>query len=139
MLDKFRVILAVGAFITDSKKRILIVKKSRYEKVDGGLWTVPGGKVGKEEQIFDALIRETKEEVGLDIIKYDWIGEDVFENNGYWFHGQHFLCKVRRNSPVVLEKNLLQYKWVSKKDLERFEFHPNIRKRLLEIISKLKL
>lgn len=130
MLDHYRIILAVGAFIMNSKKQILIVKKSPYEKVDGGLWTIPGGKVSQNEPIIDALKREVKEEVGLTIKEYQWIGEDVFENNGYWFHGQHFLCTVKKSFSVRLEKNLLDYRWISKKELKNFEFHPNIRKRL---------
>ncbi len=135
MLNHYHIVLAVGAFIRDSENRILIVKKSPYEKVDGGLWTIPGGKVSPKEQVFNALKREVKEEVGLEVIKYQWIGEDVFENNSYWFHGEHFLCKVKKISPVVLEKNLLEYKWISKKEIHLYEFHPNIKKRLLEVIS----
>ncbi len=140
LLNHYKIILAVGAFIVNSKKQILIAKKSPHEKVDGGLWTVPGGKVSQNESILDALKREVKEEVGLTIKTYHWIGEDVFENNGYWFHGQHFLCTVKKSSPVILEKNLLDYLWISKKDLKNFEFHPNIRRRLqkqlLEILNK---
>ncbi len=134
-LNHFKIILAVGAFIMNSKRQILIVKKSLEEKVDGGLWTVPGGKVSQNEPIIDALKREVREEVGLTIKEYQWIGEDVFENNGYWFHGQHFLCTVKKLSPVILEKNLLDYHWISIKDVKNFEFHPNIRRRLLDILK----
>ncbi|MBI3366721.1 NUDIX hydrolase [Candidatus Roizmanbacteria bacterium] len=137
MLNHYKIILAVGAFIMSSKKQILIVKKSPHEKVDGGLWTVPGGKVYQNEPLFNALKREVKEEVGLTIKKYQWIGEDVFENNKYWFHGQHFLCTVAKSSPVILEKNLLDYRWISRKDVKNFEFHPNIRKRLQEQLLKI--
>lgn len=134
MIDKYYVILAVGAFIIDNKGKLLIVKKSPFEKVDGGLWTVPGGKVFPNESIIAALKREIKEEVGLRIIDFRWIGEDVFQNGGYWYHGQHFRCRVKKTAPVILEKNLLEYHWLSKKEIGNFEFHPNIRKRILELL-----
>lgn len=44
MLESYLVILAVAAFIFDDKGRILLVKKSLREKVDPGLWVVPGGR-----------------------------------------------------------------------------------------------
>lgn len=46
MLEKFYIILAVGAFILKDKK-LLIVKKSPYENIDADLWTIPGGKIEK--------------------------------------------------------------------------------------------
>ena len=135
MLEKFYVILAVAGFIKNPNNEILIVKKAEGEKVDGGLWTVPGGKIDPQEEIIDGLKRELYEEVGLEISGYKWIGEDVFESNKYWYHGQHFLCTVDTSSAVILEKNLTEYKWISKKEIESYQFHPNIKKRLLEILS----
>ena len=134
MLDHFSVILAVAAFIKNKDGHILIVKKSAAEKVDGGLWTVPGGKVDQTEPILDALKREVFEEAGVHIITHEWIGEDVFESGGFWYHGQHFLCSVE-NTSVTLEKKLLEYAWITAEDLSQYEFHPNIRARLQKIFS----
>lgn len=133
MLDHFYIILAVGAFIADHNGKILVVKKSPLEKIDGGLWTIPGGKVDRNEPIIHALKREIKEEVGLTISDFTWIGEDVFESNGYTFHSQHFLCHVKK-SPVKLEKNLLEYQWVTKKNLSSLKFPVNIKKRLVTLL-----
>jgi len=133
MLDKYHVVLAVGAFILDKEKRLLIVKKSPQEKVDGGLWTIPGGKVDPKEPIIDALLRETLEEVNLKIKPVRWIGEDVFESSGYFYHAQHFLCRAYQCN-VTLEKNLTEYHWLKKPEINKFEFPVNIKKRILEII-----
>ncbi len=135
MLDKYPVVLAVAAFIENNQKQILVVKKSPTEPVDGGFWTIPGGKIEPPEAIIDGLKRETLEEVGLKVIDHKWIGEDVFESGGWFYHGQHFLCHVENTAPVSLEKTLLEYRWVSKKDLDTMEFHPNIKKRLQEIFA----
>jgi len=134
MLQKFYVILAIGAFILKDKK-ILIVKKSLSEKIDAGLWTIPGGKIKKNESIINGLKREVKEEVNLDILDYRWIGEDVFESNGFYFHAQHFLCHVK-NGNIKLEKNLTDFHWLKKEEIKKFEFPKNIKKRIREIFAK---
>ena len=135
MLHHFHIVLAVAGFIVDEKKRILIVHKGLEEKVDAGLWTVPGGKINKEEPILVGLKRELLEEVGLTLTTAEWFGEDVFESNGFWFHGQHFVCEVEKTAPVILEKKLLEYKWITKKDIEKYEFHPNIKAALLKVFG----
>lgn len=132
MLQKYHVVLAVGAFIIKDKK-LLIVKKSPNEKVDAGLWTIPGGKIEPSEPIITGLKRETKEEVNLNINSYQWIGEDVFESNGFYFHAQHFLCSTS-NHNIKLEKNLLEFHWLSRNEIKKFQFPINIKKRILEIL-----
>ena len=135
MLEKYLVILCVGAFIRDSEGKILIVKKSLEEKVDGGLWTVPGGKIEPEEHIIDGLKREVMEEVGLHISSYEWLNEDVFPSGGYYFHGHHYLCTAEPGK-IKLEQKLENYAWITKEDLDSYEFHPNIRKELDFVFSK---
>ncbi|MFA5136232.1 MAG: NUDIX domain-containing protein [Patescibacteria group bacterium] len=133
MYEKYPLVLAVASFIVDTRNRILIVEKSLHEKIDPGLWTVPGGKVMPHEHIISALKREVKEEVGLEIVSYTWIGEDVFMSDKTYFHGEHFLCKAKKTAPVKLEKNLVDFAWIYKEDISKYSFHPNIKKRLLSL------
>jgi len=133
-LDKYHIILAVAAFIIKDRK-IIIVKKSPTEYVDSGLWTVPGGKIKKDESIIAGLKREVKEEIGLIIKNFKWIGEDVFKVNNYWFHGQHFLCQTK-NGSIKLEKSLTDFYWLKKEEINQFSFPSNIKKRIGEIFDK---
>jgi 8-oxo-dGTP diphosphatase len=133
--QKYLVVLAVAAFIVKDGK-ILIVKKSPNERVDGGLWTIPGGKIYQSESIIDGLKREVEEEVGVKINSYQWIGEDVFENEGVMFHAQHFLCQIQVND-VNLEKNLTDFRWITKEEIEKYQFPLNIRKRIIQIFNNL--
>lgn len=134
MYQKYLVVLAVGAFILDKKNRLLIIKKSRDERIDPGLWTIPGGKINKKEGIIDGLRREIKEEVGLEVSQYQWLGEDVFQNNHQWFHAQHFLCRVKKYQ-IKLEKKLVNYTWITKKEINKFDFPINIKRRITEIYA----
>ncbi|MFH0773464.1 MAG: NUDIX hydrolase [bacterium] len=133
MYEKYPIVLALAAFIFDSKKNILIVKKSSKEQVDPGLWVVPGGKVYPHEPILEALVREIKEEVGLEIASHTWIGEDVFVASKRYFHAQHFLCTVKKTEPVILENKLTDYAWMHIDDIEQYTFPFNLKKRMLNI------
>jgi 8-oxo-dGTP pyrophosphatase MutT (NUDIX family) len=57
--------MAVAALFFNEQGQILILKTS-YKKY----WTLPGGVVEQDESLSLALLREIKEEIGLDIINY---------------------------------------------------------------------
>lgn len=53
---------AASAIVTDPQGRILLHRRS-----DNNLWALPGGAMQLGESISEALIREVKEETGLDV------------------------------------------------------------------------
>ena len=54
--------------LVDDENKILIGKRP-VGKAFENLWEFPGGKVKKNETVEQALIRETKEEINIDISK----------------------------------------------------------------------
>ena len=59
--------LTVRGIIKNDNDEILIVKRHPKSRTDPEMWELPGGKVEKGEFFADALIREIKEEVNLDV------------------------------------------------------------------------
>ncbi|MEC1179614.1 NUDIX domain-containing protein [Metasolibacillus meyeri] len=57
--------VGVGAVIRDENNQILLVL--RKKSPESGYWSLPGGKVDYMETIESAVIREIKEELGVDI------------------------------------------------------------------------
>ncbi len=57
---------AQKAFILDND-RVLLVRKSSDDPDQPGRWEVPGGRMEFGEDVDDHLIREVREEVGLEI------------------------------------------------------------------------
>lgn len=59
------VVVAVGVLI-DDEGRVLVSRRAA-DAHQGGLWEFPGGKVEVDESVSDALSRELREELGIQI------------------------------------------------------------------------
>ena len=86
--------------------KYLVTKRSSMETVYPDYWDIPGGLVEIGELPQDALIRETKEEVGLDVIPLKIIHEDsnLDEKKNLIFIRLVYSCKVDNNLKILLEK-----------------------------------
>ena len=73
-------IVAVGGVVENNKGEILLVKQR-----NNGEWVYPGGQVEVGETIIEALIREVREESGINISvdKLFWIGSNIAGHKGY--------------------------------------------------------
>lgn len=137
-MEKFSIPCA-GAIITkeiNNKLHILMQERCKEDKPEEiGLLEIPAGKIRENENIFDTVVREVKEETGLDITVIK--GKDnstVYSANGYKvtdFLPFHCTQNTVGNYPVILMifickayGNLLtssneskNYNWISIDDL----------------------
>jgi ADP-ribose pyrophosphatase YjhB (NUDIX family) len=124
-------IVAAGGIVEDGQGNILLVKTR-----DGG-WVCPGGQVEVGENLIDALIREIKEESGIDATVNYLIG--VYSNTGIfkWYDGVtdvptqvifEFVCKPVGGELAVSEETT-DSRWVAKDRVLNFITHPAIRAR----------
>jgi 8-oxo-dGTP diphosphatase len=61
-----RIVLVAAVALVDADGRVLIAKRPA-DKPMAGLWEFPGGKVEQGERPETALLRELKEELGIDV------------------------------------------------------------------------
>lgn len=123
------------AVIYNAFQQILIAQRPLH-KPHGGLWEFPGGKVEKGEKVEQALIREIKEEVDLNILSYTSLGEishtygskevylHLFQVNQ--FQGEAKCCEGQQN-----------LRWVSIEEFEQYLF-PEANWQIIEIIQQTK-
>ena len=115
----------VAAIIINEENKILIAKRKINLKM-GGLWEFPGGKVEKEETYENAIIRELKEEMDIDIKILECLGEntsDYKDNYKYKFIKLIGFKCIIINGIITLNDHE-EYKWVDKDELIKYEFTP---------------
>ncbi|MCL1146887.1 8-oxo-dGTP diphosphatase MutT [Shewanella marinintestina] len=121
--------VAVGV-IQDPHKRILLAKRPQ-ELHQGGKWEFPGGKVEKLESTSEALIRELKEEVDLDVVDTEPLME-IHHDYGdkKVFLDIHWVTNFSGEAKGLEGQEIC---WVAKDQLTQYEF-PEANKAILEKI-----
>ena len=117
------VVLVAAMALVDADGRVLLARRPEG-KTMAGLWEFPGGKVLPGETPEAALIRELKEELGLDITE-SCLAPFTFASHRYEdFHllVPLFLCRVWDGTPVALEGQEL--KWLRPGEMKNLAMPP---------------
>lgn len=109
-------IVTVGALIFNAQGECLMVRTPKWNRS----WGIPGGKVRYGEAMEAALVREIKEETGLDVHDIRFvIAQDCIETPEF-YRPEHFLllnfaCRTN-GTAVCLNEELEDFRWLSPKD-----------------------
>lgn len=110
------------AIVEFPNNKILLVKRATV--IFKGYWALPGGKVGPGETVEHAVVREVKEETGLDVEIVRKVGE--YHENGvqngieYDYYPSCFLVKpvggnIRRQEKEIEDIRLVDLKNIPEK------------------------
>lgn len=111
--------LGVGAYIVNDKNEVLLMlrpKSIKQHRTTVGMWSVPGGQVEFAESCEQAVKREAKEELGIDIEIKKVIGctDQILPISKAHWHCMHFLCRIKKGKPKILEAEKCEkIKWFS--------------------------
>jgi 8-oxo-dGTP pyrophosphatase MutT (NUDIX family) len=86
-------------------------------------WSIPGGKIEKNETLYVGLARECMEELKLDITNFKIIPIQQFVNNNFVYHT--FFCKVEKEFIPILNNEHSGYAWVVKDSYPK-PLHPGL-------------
>ena len=120
-MDKIQKICVTG-FIYDNEK-VLVLKRSGKENFLSGYFEMPGGKIEFGESSEDALVRETKEETGLDIkiIKPYSTFSYTSDDGGRHTIDIQFIAKlIGDKKSLKLDEGHDDFKWIGEKEVDNY-------------------
>jgi len=114
--------VGVAAVILNEKNEVLLQLRGPKAKNERGLWKLPGGAIEYGEKAEEALKRELKEELGIEIkiIKQIFCLDDILkEENQHWLV-PFYLCRIKKRIPKILEpEKTTKIAWFSLKNLPK--------------------
>ena len=109
----------VAAIIKNEGGKILIAKRN-LKKSQGGLWEFPGGKIEKDETREEAVIREIKEELTIDIKVDKYLAEKVFNYPDKDINLIAMECTQICGNVKLTEHE--DYKWIKIEEFSKYDF-----------------
>jgi 8-oxo-dGTP diphosphatase len=103
-------VVVAAAALLDLDGRVLLAQRPEGKPM-AGLWGFPGGKVHAGETPETALVRELKEELGVDITE-SCLAPLTFASHGYEdFHllMPLYVCRVWKGTPRPIEGQALKW------------------------------
>lgn len=114
-------IKVVAAIIRNNQNEIFIAQRNQ-NKSQGGLWEFPGGKIEPNETENQAIIREIKEELDMNITVIDKYTEIIYEYPDKTINLIVLNCQINDNHYALLEHQ--DSAWTVPSNLKNYEFAP---------------
>jgi mutator protein MutT len=124
--------VAVSALVQDEQGRILLIRRS-----DNGKYSVPGGGLEAGETVAQAVVREVREETGIDVEVTELVGvfsnpEHVIAYDNGEVRQEFSICF--RAQPIGGElrtsEESTEVEWVRPSELSDRDIHPSIQLRI---------
>ncbi|HBG81675.1 TPA: DNA mismatch repair protein MutT [candidate division CPR2 bacterium] len=122
-----------GPLIVNDKNETLLLKRGASSKNEVGFWQKPGGEVEFNERVEDAIKREAKEELGIEIEILDFLGysDHIIKNEGQHWIGFNYLAEIVNGKPTNMEPHKIdEIGWFNINDLPE-----NVNQTTLEAIE----
>lgn len=101
--------------------RLLVARRRPGDHL-GGCWEFPGGKLEPGETAVEALRRELREELGIDVAVGALFAEVAHDYPDRGVHLQFFCCRLVAGEPRTLGCDAIA--WVTPMELSDFDFPP---------------
>lgn len=112
--------IKVVAAIIKNEDKILATKRGYGEFIN--IWEFPGGKIEPGETKKQAIVREIKEELNIEI-NVDKFALDIeYQYPNFYLFMSCFMCSIKEGSIELLEHN--DGKWITKEELNTLNWLP---------------
>jgi len=126
------IVPAVTAVVEDDQGRVLLI-----HRVDNDRWALPGGQVEVGERVAETVVREVREETGIEV--------EVLGLTGVYSDPKHVIAyddgEVRQQFALSFRARPVggtlrssdeasEVRWLAATDLDRLDIHPSMRLRI---------
>lgn len=123
-----KIVTVVLAVIRQNGKYLMTLRVANDPEDKGylGFWQIPGGGWQIGETMEQAVTREAKEELGVDIEIIQKIPV-IFDSMRNDWHGKLncFLCRMKdSNQKIVLNEEASEYKWFTFDEIKKLKSFP---------------
>lgn len=112
--------IKVVAAIIQKENKILATKRGYGEFIN--MWEFPGGKIESGETKEQALVREIKEELNIEISVDKFAIDIEYQYPNFYLSMSCFMCSIKEGSIELLEHN--DGKWITKEELNTLNWLP---------------
>lgn len=112
--------IKVVAAIIQKENKILATKRGYGEFIN--MWEFPGGKIEPGETKEQALVREIKEELNIEISVDNFALDIEYQYPNFYLFMSCFMCSIKEGSIELLEHN--DGKWITKEELNTLNWLP---------------
>lgn len=112
--------IKVVAAIIQKENKILATKRGYGEFIN--IWEFPGGKIESGETKEQALVREIKEELNIEISVDKFAIDIEYQYPNFYLFMSCFMCSIKEGSIELLEHN--DGKWITKEELNTLNWLP---------------
>ena len=102
------------------KDNLYLIAQRNINKYMGLTWEFPGGKVESNETFHEALSREIKEELNIDINVYEKIAEEKYKDAQINIILHYYLCSEKSGTIRLSEHEDIA--WIETKDFHKYAF-----------------
>ena len=112
--------IKVVAAIIQKENKILATKRGYGEFIN--MWEFPGGKIESGETKEQALVREIKEELNIEISVDKFAIDIEYQYPNFYLFMSCFMCSIKEGSIELLEHN--DGKWITQEELNTLNWLP---------------
>jgi 8-oxo-dGTP diphosphatase len=117
-----KILLVVAAVIINPQGEILLAQRPEGKRL-AGKWEFAGGKVEEGESPESALIRELKEELGIEIVPENlenfWFLSHPYPEFGFHLLMPVYICRKWQGTPQPLEHSAIC--WTLPQDMHKLD------------------
>ncbi|VGO20967.1 A/G-specific adenine glycosylase [Pontiella sulfatireligans] len=112
--------MVVGAAVVTNRKGEVLIAQRREKDMLGGLWEFPGGKQETGETIQQCIVRELKEELGINIETCGFLVTVKHAYSHFTMDLHTYFAKIKSGRPRPLECQ--NFQWLKISDLRKVPY-----------------